>query len=70
MVINKKGHTVQGSSFFGLGFSRGVTDFCGSKFAMTYKYFRISKTNIETSMEYLQKVFPQSPILLFSGTDH
>ena len=37
-----------------LGFSRGVTHFYGSTLAMTVELSRISKTNLETSVEYSQ----------------
>ena len=49
--------TILGVLFLALGFSRDVTHFYGIALAMTFDFSRISKTNLETSVEYLQRHF-------------
>ena len=56
-MINKKNHIVSGSPFLVLVFSRDVSHFYGITLAMNFDFFRISKTNLETSAEYLQRHF-------------
>ena len=53
-LINKS-HIVQGSSFLALWFSRSITHFYEITLQMTVS--RISKTNLEISVEYLQRHF-------------
>ena len=53
------------SFFLVLGFSRGLTQYYGSTFAMTFKFSRISQTNLETSVEYLQRHFLKHPARSF-----
>ena len=49
----------------GWSLSRGVKHFYGITLAMNFDFSRISKTNLETSVEYLQKAFPQPSCLFF-----
>ena len=44
-----------------LGFSRGLKNFHGITLAMTFDFSRISRTNLETSVEYLQRHFLNHP---------
>ena len=48
-----------------LVFSRGITHFYGITFAMTFDFYRISNTNLETSKEYLQKGISSATLLVF-----
>ena len=48
-----------------LGFSRGVTHFYRSILSITFKFSRISKTNLETSVEYLQRNFLNHPACFY-----
>ena len=42
-------------------FKHDITHFYGSTLAMTFEFSRISKTNLETSVEYLQRLFLNHP---------
>ena len=54
-----------------LVFARGVTCFCGMVLATNFDFPRITKTNLETLMEFLQRHFLRYPAcVFFSGTDH
>ena len=48
-----------------LVFSRGVTHLYGTTLAMNFDFSRISKTNLETSVEYLQRHFLNHPACFF-----
>ena len=61
----QKSHVFQGSSFLALGFSRGGKHFNGITLIMTFDFSRISKTNLETSVEYLQRYFLNHPVRFF-----
>ena len=66
----QKSDIVQGSPFLALVYSRSVTQFYGIVLAMTFDFPRISKINLETSVEYLQRHFLNLPACFSSGTDH
>ena len=68
--INKKSHIVYGSPFLALVFARSITHFYGFTLAMNFDFSRISKTNPETSVEYLQSHFLSHSACFFSGTVH
>ena len=60
----KKRHSL-GFPFWVLVFSKGVTNFYGITMAMTFSFSKISKTDLETSVEYLQKHFLNQPTCFF-----
>ena len=64
----KEPHSL-GVLFLLLGFSKGVTHFYGITLVTTFAFSRISKTNLETSVEYLQRHFLSHPACFFSGPD-
>ena len=64
----KKSHSL-GASFLAFEFSKDVTQFYGIILAMTFDLSRISKTNLEISVEYLQSHFHNHSTCIFSGTD-
>ena len=69
MGDQQKSHIVYGSPFLALVFSRGVAHFYGVTLAMNFDCPRVSKTNLETSLEYLQRHFLNRPARFFSGTN-
>ena len=60
----QKRHIVWGLLFWPGGFSRGITHFYGSSLAMTFEFFRISQTNLN-SVEYLKIHFLKHPACVF-----
>ena len=60
----KKPHSL-GVPFFGLVYSRGVAHFYRITLAMNSDFSRISNTNLETSVEYLQRHFLKPPSCFF-----
>ena len=63
-VIKKKRHSL-GFPFLVLVFSRGVRHFYGIALAMNLHFSRIFKTNLETSVKYLQRNFLNHPACFF-----
>ena len=66
----QKDHIVKGFPFLALAFSRSVTHFYDLTLAIIFDFFRISKTNPETSVEYLQRRFLNRRACIFSGKGH
>ena len=63
-MINKNATEFRDLIFWPGGLSRGVTHFYESSLAMTFEFFRISKTNL-TSVECLKRHFLNHPACFF-----
>ena len=55
----------QKTHFFGIGIFKRVAQFYGITVAVNFDFLRISKANLETSVEYLQRHFLNHPARFF-----